>query len=240
MNKREWLEERYQDALFALLMDEVAEAEGKQALDENERLKNDPDFAFPEELDRRCIKTIRRHFMKQSVQKACFLTLKMLKNAMMLAGVVSLLFTSAFAFSETIRIGSINLVMETFEDSTSFHFINRQPNIGPQLTIGWMPDGYALKGCGYDGESSWYQYEKSESEFIRIDYTITAGSVISVDTEDAIIEDVEVQGVSAMLITGENDLQLVWTTDSNTRFIMLMGTGITQKDFVHIANELNY
>ena len=42
MTKREQLIEQYEDALFALLMDSVAEEEGKQALELNERLKADP------------------------------------------------------------------------------------------------------------------------------------------------------------------------------------------------------
>ena len=39
MTNHERLTEQYEDALFALLMDSVAEEEGKQALELNERLK---------------------------------------------------------------------------------------------------------------------------------------------------------------------------------------------------------
>lgn len=42
MTNHERLTEQYEDALFALLMDSVAEEEGKQALELNERLKADP------------------------------------------------------------------------------------------------------------------------------------------------------------------------------------------------------
>ena len=41
MTKREQLREEYEDALFALMMDEFAVAEGEKALEENERLKKD-------------------------------------------------------------------------------------------------------------------------------------------------------------------------------------------------------
>ena len=43
MTKREQLIEQYEDALFALLMDSVAEEEGKKAIELNERLKADPE-----------------------------------------------------------------------------------------------------------------------------------------------------------------------------------------------------
>ena len=49
MTKREQLIEQYEDALFALLMDSVAEEEGKKAIELNERLKADPEAEVPAE-----------------------------------------------------------------------------------------------------------------------------------------------------------------------------------------------
>ena len=43
MTRREELQEAYEDAMFALLMDYVAESEGKKALEENRALQKDPD-----------------------------------------------------------------------------------------------------------------------------------------------------------------------------------------------------
>ena len=41
MNRRDELRERYEDALFAFLMEDVIETEGKKMLEENERLKQE-------------------------------------------------------------------------------------------------------------------------------------------------------------------------------------------------------
>ena len=65
MNRRDELRERYEDALFAFLMEDVIETEGKKMLEENERLKQDPLAAVPEAVDYRCIQTIKRGFAKQ-------------------------------------------------------------------------------------------------------------------------------------------------------------------------------
>ena len=53
MNRRDELRERYEDALFAFLMEDVIETEGKKMLEENERLKQDPLAAVPEAVDYR-------------------------------------------------------------------------------------------------------------------------------------------------------------------------------------------
>ena len=54
MNRRDELRERYEDALFAFLMEDVIETEGKKMLEENERLKQDPLAACPECEKRPC------------------------------------------------------------------------------------------------------------------------------------------------------------------------------------------
>ena len=54
MTRHEELRDNYEDALFALLMDEFAEREGERLLEENERLKLDPDNVISDELDKRC------------------------------------------------------------------------------------------------------------------------------------------------------------------------------------------
>ena len=51
MTHREELWENYEDALMALLMDMVAEEEGKQLLQELEQMKSDPRYAVPKEID---------------------------------------------------------------------------------------------------------------------------------------------------------------------------------------------
>ena len=55
MTRREELYERYHDALFALLMEEVSETQGKKALEENERLNQDTQAEVPPEISARCM-----------------------------------------------------------------------------------------------------------------------------------------------------------------------------------------
>ena len=58
MTRREELQEAYEDAMFALLMDYVAESEGKKALEENRALQEDPDAEIPQEVRRACLKAV--------------------------------------------------------------------------------------------------------------------------------------------------------------------------------------
>ena len=47
---------------FAELINQYAEAQGEKLLEENERLKCDPDFVYPEGLDEKCLAAIDAAF----------------------------------------------------------------------------------------------------------------------------------------------------------------------------------
>lgn len=83
MKTREQLQEEYEDALFALLMYDVAELEGRHAAEENERLLNDPNARVPEDLDRKCLQLINRHFLRKKI-------LRIIKWSIILAAVLLL------------------------------------------------------------------------------------------------------------------------------------------------------
>ena len=49
------------------MMEDVAETEGEKLQELNEQLKCDPAAEIPEELDERCIRTIRTEFGKKTL-----------------------------------------------------------------------------------------------------------------------------------------------------------------------------
>lgn len=237
MNRREQLQDRYEDALFALLMDEIATKEGKKAIEENERLKNDPSAVIPEDVDRRCLQTIRRHFAKQRAYAAGRFTVKAMKRVVMAAGLAALLFTGAFAASETVRVNTLNLIVEVFDTNTTFRFMNQPEDVMPRISVGWLPEGFTLDSYGYDETSTWYQYCKDDKS-IYISWTEVFGTTVGVDTENAEVEYVEINGIEAMLIEKDISLQLVWAEKSKAAFITLFSVGISQDDLIDVANGL--
>lgn len=242
MNRREQLREQYEDALFALLMDEMVQAEEEKAQKEDERLTRDPSSSIPEEVDRRCLQVICHYYTKQKVRSACHFTLKAIKRVAMAAGIAALLFLGAFAASETVRINTLNMFIEVFDTHTAFQFVGQaEPEkTTPQMSVGWLPEGYTLEESGSNRQSIWYRYMKAEEDMIYIDCATTYGTTVGVDTEDAEIEHVKVHGADAMLIKKGVDTQLVWTDRDNTVFLTVLGTKISSEELLHIADSLEY
>lgn len=240
MNRHEELQDRYEDALFALLMDKIAMAEGEEALEEIERLKSDPEAAIPEDVDRRCLQTIQRHFAKRKARTVGRLTLKAVKYAVMAAGIAGLMFTAALAASETVRINTLNMMIEVFDTDTTLRFVGETSDVVPQISIGWLPDGYVLEKYEQRPLSIYYEYKNSEDGYIYVDCTLAKSATISVDTENAEVEYIEINGYRAMLIRKGEVLQLLWPAKGNTIVVGIITEGVNEEDFLHIANELAY
>lgn len=239
MTRHEELQDKYEDALFALLMDDIATALGKEAEEENERLKNNSDFVIPEDVDRRCLQTIRRSFARQKAYSAGRIAVKVVKRAVMAAGIAALLFTGAFAASETVRTATLNVVYEVFETKTRFHFFSQGDSAYPQFAVGWIPGGYTLTQQGSDMVSTWMWYENAENDYISVVCTKTDDTTVSVDTENSTVEYVDINGLKAMLI--EKDYyQLVWTANNNSLFIHIVGSEISREDILRVAMELKF
>ena len=238
MNHGDELRDRYEDALFAMLMDEIAEKEAAMAQEENERLKDDPAAAVPEDVDRRCLQTISRYFTKQ---KRRDYTVKTLKYALLAVGLAVIMFTMAFASSENVRVNTMNLIIRVFEDNTVFEFgqgSNRNP--APQFRAGWLPDGYELVKRYSDSIVTWFYYQNSDTDVIWVNYSLGEGTSISVDTEDAVTEYVDIHGNKVLLISKKGSLQLIWGIENPAAFIQIIGEGVSREDILHVADQLIY
>lgn len=242
MDRREELQDRYEDALFALLMDGMAVDEGKKALEENERLKNDPAAEVPEEVDKRCRKTIRRRFTQLRLRAVGRVTGRALCMMAMILGVASFLFVGAFAASSTVRATVLNLVVEVFPDSTSFFFTEEQPqDTLRQVTVGWVPEGFTLVDQGNNDYQSWSIYQGNGGTSLQVICEIGDGITLNVDTENtAYSEIVNINNSEARIYEKEGRLQIIWSTSDKTAFLAITGEGIDRKDMIRIAESIEY
>lgn len=242
MDRQELLQERYEDALFALLMDEVATSEGAKALEKNRRLRDDPGAQVPEEVAAKCMRTIRSHFGK--IRRRAFrkFTMRAAGKVMMVIGVLSTLFFTAFAASETVRVRTLNLVMETFHDRTDFRFVEESESYAPQVYAQWLPDGYFLSDeeSGKDDFNSWSIYRNATNGFVHIMYADGDGSAVSLDSEDGEVHPGEINGREATYITIEDEIQIIWGTEDRTAFIRVLGRGIPEPELTRIASSVKY
>lgn len=229
MTQHERLLEKYEDAYFALLMEEVAKKEGERLEALNEKLQNDPEAAVPESLDKRCLETIDRYFAKQQRRAGLRRVGKVLRLVAVIMGISVLLFTTAFALNEEFRATTINLVLSVTRQYTQFdirHTTGKDAQSKPAsensyeyfqgAEIGWLPDGFEYTDGKYN---EFAVFTAGADSWIMI--ILESGDAsANVDTENPdSMESVTINGNEGLCITKSDYVHIITADLENYLYI---------------------
>ena len=112
MTSHETLLENYEDALFALLMEHVAEIEGALLDEQNELLKQIPEAAIHEGLDKKCRRAITRGISKHRAKEAGRVIRKTISRTATIVFVSIILFVAAIVVVPGVRIRTLNFLLK--------------------------------------------------------------------------------------------------------------------------------
>lgn len=261
MTKRDQLIEAYEDALFSLLMDEVMQMEGEQAIAWNEELKSDPKYAVPENITSNCEKIIKDEFKKierKSMKKTAYKVFQRISVAVM---IIMVLFTTAFALSEPVRIMTLNALLTINTRYSEFNFIESDDDpvkVIPDETVEyhynigleWVPSGYqVVDGVVFPNGDGKVEYEDDSGNTIKL-RIIRFDSTPSykLDSENAKIDEVTIKGQQAYLITKEIgtgddtyiERSLLCINDEQQIIIDILSTGLTEDELLHLAEGVHW
>ena len=248
MTRKERLREQYEDALFALIMEESAEAEGQKALEENRRLRDSGELAIPDGLRQRCHRAIAKGFAGQELRRVGRGVSRVVTKVALVALVGMLLFTTVFAASEDFRVKTLNLALEIFEDHTEItltpddSIANSAGNTAPQLTAGWLPDGFALVEEGENSAMAWknFQNEEAGAQISITAWNLRTGGM-NFDTEDAEMLPIQINGADAFLINDTEDeiIQIIWQEDAASEWLIyVVGMGVSEEMLMKTAKSI--
>jgi len=250
-NYRQLIYENYEDALFAKLMDEHAEIEGARLLEENEQLKNDPDFHLPTGLDERCMTTINNIFKtkrRKEREKKATAVFKRVAVAMLICAA---LFTGLMCTASAFRDAVFRLFKTEFNDNTDMQIrdvigpLDNEENSGPMVKIPessnlptWLPEGYILSSLSFENNHLKAIYiDKSENQ---ISYKEFPNSfAIGIDTENADkTETVSINGNKGVFVSKGGNQSLSWGDTNRNVIIKISSKTIRKEDMLKMAKSI--
>ena len=211
MNEDERLYEQYEDAFFALLMNRVAEANGKELMQKNEELLADPDAAVPDRLNKRCMHTIEKSYRKAQIQKAAKKTLRTLNRVALWILIPLFMFVGVFAASETVRVKTLNYLVETFDFGTSY-----------ELSLGQNNKEVAA--------------EDNKERVLNISETNAA--TVTIDTENAEVREENLDGQRVSIAHKNNYYQIFWLEDTTNLMFVVYGKDISFDVLQSVAENI--
>jgi hypothetical protein len=236
--------------LFALLMAEVAEEDGKKYLEESEELNNDPCADVPVTLDRKCRGIITREFMKNNRRKRLRVIRNVANKVAAVALITVLLYSTAFAFVPEVRVMTLNMLIEVSDIATRLTFSGDKTDTGnpgnPESSdrfFGYIipdaPEGYVAYNQIRSNRTFSIRYANDAGMEIKFYISGTDTSDLSVDTEDAdSVENITIHGYKGLLIEKGNRIQIVWGDTDQTKFVSVICKNIDRDTVWDIAYSM--
>lgn len=266
MTEKEVLREAYEDALFALLMDNMVNPE--EDFDELlARLETDPAADPPEGAYERSMAMIDRLCAQRRRKQIACSVRRVATKIVMAAALVAALLSTAFAVSEDFRVNTLNLLIEISDVSArltlngdSSAVPDREQTPADEAETGTSGDagetfGVVLMGYQFPEvpEGFEVEFEKEDPIATRIQYQNPEGATIyfavkhaegiahSVDTEGAQnIEDVIIHGYDGLLVEKDEQVLVVWLDTDNACFINIFCAGISKDVAEGLAEKVRY
>jgi hypothetical protein len=245
VNRREQLIDNYEDALFAVLMDKVAQDEGAKLREENQRLQEDPAAEVPERVDAVARQTIRKAFAGQNRRSALHVAKRVLNTVAMIVLICSAIFATAYAAFPEVRVKTLNLLIQSSDVASKLSLVREneidEPNDGVLVVLcGYsLPQlgGFSVQGKDEDKHGGWVKYENAENATIRI--SIVTNGTEYIDTESADnIEELTINGHPGMIVEKNNSIVITWTEEDQRTHITLSCKDLNMNFAIQAAEQI--
>lgn len=238
MDERERLQERYDDAAFALMMDECAEADGEAFLAEFRAAAGAGELPqIPEDLDRCFRDTIRREYAGRE-RKIRFKQFKRAaaRVAVAVFAVLGILSTVVMSV-EAWRVSFSNLLVSIGEG-----FVELSPSKGNEIDFeqdalaGLLPPDY--ERLLFNISQSGYITSTYVSGDHHVDFMLlSAKSNSIIDSENAAMSTVYLLNEECILL--ESDYRrLIWINEENNVMMEIRATEFEREAFLELCSSL--
>ena len=254
-DRRNQLQENYEDALFALIMDEYLREQGKQALNQNERLKKSKEIEISQIIDKRIQKQIQHNFNLHKGKQNRKSMITFVKRVGMVLCAAVILTTTVFAAFPELKVNAMNLWLEITDDYADFRFFGKYDSnystwgdtAPDDFVVTWVPEGFEPESTTIMKFSAEYKYTSSDDKCICVSKFVGDGMTLSIDTEDAELKRMQIDGMDALLTkkeiqtgTGQkqNEISLTWWDEKETMIMRIVAVEISESEVIKIAEDI--
>lgn len=221
------LYDEYEDGMFRLVMNNVAEKEGKVLFDENEMLKSDPESIPSKEDIKRFSHLLDSHFKKVKRRDNTPRFSKMINRAAVAALVIIIMFSAAMVTVQAFRVQVLNFLISVESKYTSYQLSGNNGNDKnkAELTVSWanayvptyVPEDYEVTSISSSDSQKRVMFTNKKDEALYIIYCeYTSSNSIAVDTENAsLVKKVKVNGEDGTLSVKDTIVTVAWIIDEH-------------------------
>lgn len=238
--KKQKLLEQYDDAAFALLMDEYAEEEGARLMAEFEAAQAAGQVPeMPRELDEQCRRMIRRNSAQKRGRQAARRFRKVAVKAAVAVLVFIGLMTTVVMSVEALRVPVLNSILSMYEDYMSINIGDKvvvEAKQDPLLEL--LPDDYAQHYFSVDDDNlACSFYQNSNGDTVQFTMSFAIGEK-RYDYTDGNKTELTIGEHEAILIQNDG-YWLIWFDAYNEIIYSFCASNLEKSNVIDICNELS-
>lgn len=243
------LYDAYEDGMFRLVMNNVAEKEGKMLFDENEMLKSDPESISSQEDIKRFSQLLDSHLKKAKRRHNTPRFSKMINRAAVAALAIIIIFSTAMVTVQAFRIQVLNFLINIESKYTSYQLSGNDENDKNKagLAVSWtnayvptyVPEDYEVTSISSSDSLKKIIFTNKKDKALYIIYCeYSSSNSIAVDTENAsLVKKVKINGEDGTLSVKDTTVTVAWIIDEH---LFTIQGSLSTDEAVRLAESVKF
>ena len=215
-DRRSQLIENYEDAIFALAMNDLMIDEGEHWEEENERLKSDSSFKLPEKMNQRCMRTIERTVSRKERSHTASTIWRITAKIAVAFLAVFMVFSVSFMTVSAVREPVLDFIVLNFGNGA---FVRSESStVDTSLKFGpkWVPGGnWELNILADEIDMHVIRYNYKDGKYIEYCEQIFEEELGVIDTEDVVFSEQIINNHDVMVGQKNEITSLYWKNNRN-------------------------
>lgn len=212
MNKKDQLKSEYEDAMTALLLNQIAQEEGSRLIAENTQLIQDDKIPPSDTFTHRCVQELEQYGKKKQHRQRAARIIHRCKYISIVILLLLFCLSVLLCFSESFRIKTFNFVLEVKEDGP-FYWIEDLQRKASYIPLDWkaipLPDGYEPYNVTDNGGCWAFRKGDNTIEIMRTDADHPC-DLSTYENENASISYTQICGVDVLIQSRNNVIRMQW------------------------------
>jgi len=239
-DRRSQLIENYEDAIFALAMNDLMMDEGEYWEEENERLKSDKSFTLPEKMNQRCMRAIERTISRRERRRTGSAVWKVTARIAVAFMAVFIAFSFSFMTVSAVREPVLEFFINNYGNGA---FVRVEPAIedtGMDFGPKWVPATPLQRSIIADEENFHIlRFDYEDGSYIKYKEQWLGDGVNLIDTEDVIFTKQDINDKTIMFAQKNGVITCRWAeTKDETDWVCEMSVyGFDEKIVIRILDS---
>lgn len=239
----------YEESLFKLVMNDVAEKEGKLFLEQNEMISEEPEYMPTKEALNKFNKRLEAEIKKNIKEQNKYKKVRRFNRAVLVAIIIIITLIIATFGVQAFRSGVFNFLINIQSEFTSFKLEDNKNNIrNERMLVDWentyaptyIPNDFEVSSMSNKDNYKKVIFKSKQNEHLYIRYLENSkeSMFIAADSEDAsLVKTVNINGYYGTLMVKNTTATVAWEMNNK---LYTVETNLDKDEAMKIAENVKF